>query len=137
MGYYTGPIFEIEHPKSGSSIGGGGRYDGMVGRWLGTDAPAVGISIGFERAVELVELDESLAKSVVLIVDSASTKAIANALEMQAQAIAEGYRVRIEQRPKKINLLLDSMLENGFNTFAQVGEGSINFADLDLRSIAN
>jgi len=137
MGYYTGPIFEIEHPKSGSSIGGGGRYDGMVGRWLGTDAPAVGISIGFERAVELVELDESLARSVVLIVDSASTKAIANALEMQAQAIAEGYRVRIEQRPKKINLLLDSMLENGFNTFAQVGEDSINFADLELRSIAN
>ncbi|MEN9993088.1 MAG: hypothetical protein RLY83_658, partial [Actinomycetota bacterium] len=52
MGYYTGPIFEIEHPGSGSSIGGGGRYDGMVGRWLGTDAPAVGISIGFERAVD-------------------------------------------------------------------------------------
>ncbi|MCX8530388.1 MAG: ATP phosphoribosyltransferase regulatory subunit, partial [Rhodoluna sp.] len=42
MGYYTGTIFEIEHPESGSSIGGGGRYDGMVGRWLGTDAPAVG-----------------------------------------------------------------------------------------------
>ena len=55
MGYYTGPIFEIEHPASGSSIGGGGRYDGMVGRWLGTDVPAVGISLGFERVVDLVD----------------------------------------------------------------------------------
>jgi histidyl-tRNA synthetase len=54
MGYYTGTIFEIEHPESGSSIGGGGRYDGMIGRWLGDDVPAVGISIGFERAVDLV-----------------------------------------------------------------------------------
>jgi histidyl-tRNA synthetase len=49
MGYYTGAIFEISHPGSSVSIGGGGRYDGMVGRWLGTDVPAVGISIGFER----------------------------------------------------------------------------------------
>jgi len=34
MGYYTGTIFEIELPGTGSAIGGGGRYDGMVGRWL-------------------------------------------------------------------------------------------------------
>jgi len=38
MGYYTGVIFEIELPGSGSSIGGGGRYDGMVGKWLGRRA---------------------------------------------------------------------------------------------------
>ena len=49
MGYYTGTIFEIEHPDASSSIGGGGRYDGMVGKWLGKDVPAVGISLGFER----------------------------------------------------------------------------------------
>ena len=30
MGYYTGTIFEIAHPSSGSSVGGGGRYDGMI-----------------------------------------------------------------------------------------------------------
>ena len=35
MGYYTGTIFEIAHPGSGSPVGGGGRYDGMVGRFLG------------------------------------------------------------------------------------------------------
>jgi histidyl-tRNA synthetase len=52
MGYYTGTIFEIEHPESSSSIGGGGRYDGMVGKWLGKDVPAVGISLGFERIAD-------------------------------------------------------------------------------------
>ena len=41
MGYYTGTIFEIAHPGSGSSVGGGGRYDGMIGRFLGTEVPAV------------------------------------------------------------------------------------------------
>jgi len=137
MGYYTGTIFEIEHPESGSSIGGGGRYDGMVGRWLGTDAPAVGISIGFERAVDLVEETRDDSKSLVLVLDSAEPKVIGNALNLQQQAIAAGFRVRLEQRPKKLNLLLDSMAEQGFGSFATVGEELVNFADLSLRNIAN
>lgn len=58
MGYYTGPIFEVSHTASGSSICGGGRYDGVVGRWLGRDVPAVGFSFGFERIVDLVSLPE-------------------------------------------------------------------------------
>jgi histidyl-tRNA synthetase len=137
MGYYTGTIFEIEHPESGSSIGGGGRYDGMVGRWLGTDAPAVGISIGFERAVDLVEANVDNSKSLVLVLDNADPAVIGNALNVQQQAIEAGYRVRLEQRPKKLNNLLDSMAEQGFGSFATVGEEFVNFADLSLRNIAN
>ena len=135
MGYYTGTIFEIEHPESGSSIGGGGRYDGMVGRWLGTDAPAVGISIGFERAVDLVEVSPDSAKSLVLILDSTDSVVIGNALNLQQEAIAAGYRVRLEQRPKKLNMLLDSMAEQGFGSFAAVGLDAISFGDLALRQI--
>ena len=135
MGYYTGTIFEIEHPESGSSIGGGGRYDGMVGRWLGTDAPAVGISIGFERAVDLVEISPDNAKSLVLILDSTDSAVIGNALNLQQEAIAAGYRVRLEQRPKKLNMLLDSMAEQGFGSFASVGVDAISFGDLALRQI--
>jgi histidyl-tRNA synthetase len=137
MGYYTGTIFEIEHPQSGSSIGGGGRYDGMVGRWLGADAPAVGISIGFERAVDLAETNFDNANSIVLVLDSTSPSVIGNALNAQSQAIEAGYRVRLEQRPKKLNNLLDSMAEQGFSSFATIGEEFVNFADLSLRSIAN
>ncbi len=137
MGYYTGSIFEIEHPESGSSIGGGGRYDGMVGRWLGTDVPAVGISIGFERAVDLVADQASDLKAIVLVLDSAEPTVIGNALKVQQQAIAAGYRVRLEQRPKKLNNLLDSMAEQGFASFATVGEEFVNFGDLSIRNIAN
>jgi histidyl-tRNA synthetase len=137
MGYYTGSIFEIEHPESGSSIGGGGRYDGMVGRWLGTDVPAVGISIGFERAVELVADQASDLKAIVLVLDSAEPTVIANALKVQQQAIEAGYRVRLEQRPKKLNNLLDSMAEQGFASFATVGEEFVNFDELSIRNIAN
>ena len=54
MNYYTGPIFEIAIPQFGGSCGGGGRYDKMIGKFLGTDVSACGFSIGFERIVMLL-----------------------------------------------------------------------------------
>jgi histidyl-tRNA synthetase len=67
MGYYTGPIFEVSHAGSSSSVAGGGRYDGVVGKWLGKDVPACGFSIGFERVVDLVTLDESAGARIALL----------------------------------------------------------------------
>ncbi len=54
MSYYTGTIFEIAMPEFGAACGGGGRYDSMVGRFTGTDVPACGFSIGFERIILLL-----------------------------------------------------------------------------------
>jgi histidyl-tRNA synthetase len=138
MGYYTGTIFEIEHPESGSSIGGGGRYDGMIGRWTGDDVPAVGISIGFERAVDLVPdaLVSTSQMRLVLVVDDASSQTIGVALARQKELFEQGYGVRLEQRPKKLNLLLDSLAEQGFTHFAAVGANSNSFESLDIKPIA-
>lgn len=132
MGYYTGPIFEIEHPGSGSSIGGGGRYDGMVGKWLGQDVPAVGISLGFERVVDLVDAAALVDSSdaVVLVLEG---NVMAKAIEIRDSLIAQGYRVRFEARPKKLNNLLESMAANGFTHFAILDETT---SELELRSIS-
>ena len=137
MGYYTGPIFEIEHPASGSSIGGGGRYDGMVGRWLGQDEPAVGISIGFERVIDLVgDLGIFGAPNLlVLVLDNDAPATLANAIARQAELHEHGYSVRLENRPKKLNNLLDNLAENGFGHFATVSEESVTFESLNIRAI--
>lgn len=55
LGYYTGCIFEIRSPDFSGSLGGGGRYDGLIGMFKGTEIPAVGFSIGFERLVLVLE----------------------------------------------------------------------------------
>ena len=52
MGYYTGPIFEIAMDEFGGSVGGGGRYDEMIGKFTGSDTCACGFSIGFERMMK-------------------------------------------------------------------------------------
>jgi histidyl-tRNA synthetase len=132
MGYYTGSIFEIEHPESGSSIGGGGRYDGMVGKWLGTDAPAVGISLGIERIVDLIPEQESLADAVVLILEPGTA---ALALLLQQQLIAAGKTVRLERRPKNLKALLEQLGENGFREFAIVSENLSELSELDFKQI--
>ena len=55
MNYYTGTIFEISYSNFGISIAGGGRYDKMLGMFLGTSVPACGFSIGFERICTILE----------------------------------------------------------------------------------
>jgi histidyl-tRNA synthetase len=132
MGYYTGSIFEIEHPASGSSIGGGGRYDGMVGKWLGTEVAAVGISIGFERVAELVSDSPASSNSLVLVFDEQNSQA---ALSTQAEAITAGYLVRLEPSPKKLNVLLDSLKAQGFEQFAVLDEPQRGFEGLKIKPI--
>ncbi|MDO4961064.1 MAG: histidine--tRNA ligase [Eubacteriales bacterium] len=63
MGYYTGTIFEIKTETFGSSVGGGGRYDKMVGKFTGQNVPAVGFSIGFERIMTIL-MDGDVSKLI-------------------------------------------------------------------------
>jgi histidyl-tRNA synthetase len=49
LSYYTGCIMEMTVPDLAGSLGGGGRYDGLVGMFLGQAVPAAGFSLGLER----------------------------------------------------------------------------------------
>lgn len=118
MGYYTGAIFEIEYPGADSSIGGGGRYDEMVGRWAGTNTPAAGISLGIERIIDIASLEQDSAKSLVVLIDEDITAA----LSLQAQLIAEGYTVRLEKKAKNLKAQLEELAASGFESFAFMAE---------------
>ncbi|MBC7517322.1 MAG: histidine--tRNA ligase [Microbacteriaceae bacterium] len=119
MGYYTGTIFEITHPDSAGSLGGGGRYDGMIGRFLGEDVPAAGFSIGFERIVDLVALPTTeLPDAVALIYDVDLPPAAL--LALKTALIAEGRRVRLERRPRNPKPLLAQLAASGYLSVASV-----------------
>ncbi|TDI81393.1 MAG: histidine--tRNA ligase [Caldithrix sp.] len=72
LGYYTGPIYEtvVEEPKIGS-LSGGGRYDNLIGMFLGKEIPATGTSFGIERIIDVMsELEmfpTSATKTAVLV----------------------------------------------------------------------
>ncbi|SON54608.1 Histidine-tRNA ligase [Hartmannibacter diazotrophicus] len=106
--YYTGPVFEAEllFPVTNEdgqvvrfgSVGGGGRYDGLVGRFLKEDVPATGFSIGVSRlASALKTLGKLGAKRtrgpvVVLVMDKS---AIASYQTMVAELRAAGIRAEM------------------------------------------
>ncbi|ACZ37914.1 histidine--tRNA ligase [Sphaerobacter thermophilus] len=56
LDYYTGPVFEamVSEPNIGS-LGGAGRYDHLIGMFLGEDIPATGASLGLERIIDVIQ----------------------------------------------------------------------------------
>ena len=134
MGYYTGAIFEVAHPALGYSLGGGGRYDGMIGRFLGTDVPAAGFSLGFERLVELVSLpDGSETDAVALLYEADVTPA--RLAHLQAALIAGGSRVRLERKPRNLAPLLEQLAAGGFGRVATVTGSTVGVDDLEFRPL--
>jgi histidyl-tRNA synthetase len=134
MGYYTGTIFEIEHPEFSFSLGGGGRYDGMIGRFLGEDVPACGFSIGFERIIDLIaDTDTGGAEAIVLVHDKNAHPT--RLLALKTQLVARGARVRLERRTKNLGPMLDRAAASGFSAFAIVGSEITDAGQLDLRPL--
>lgn len=92
MSYYTGPIFEIAMDEFGGSVGGGGRYDEMIGKFTGQATPAVGFSIGFERIIML------LLERGFRIPDSRTKTAFLVEKNMDEEKLAEVFRKAMEKR---------------------------------------
>lgn len=136
MGYYTGTIFEIAHPDLAYSLGGGGRYDGMIGRFLGTDVPACGFSIGFERIVDLVQADAASVERAVVLVYDADVDA-AGVVALKRALVADGLRVRLERRTKNLKALLDRANEAGYGRFAFVTASTKSTVDLEFKPLGN
>jgi len=65
LSYYTGPIFEIRVPDLAGSLGGGGRYDNLIGMFSGEEIPASGISLGLERILVVMGERKMFPESVV------------------------------------------------------------------------
>lgn len=134
MGYYTGTIFEVAHPSSSSSLGGGGRYDGMIGRFLGTDVPACGFSLGFERIVDLVALNDDAATDAVALVYDGQVPA-SRLVALKTHLVAGGSRVRLEARTKNTKTLLERLALDGYTHFAFV-DADTTAETIELRALS-
>jgi len=119
MGYYTGAIFEIAHKDLNYSLGGGGRYDGMIGKFLNVAVPAVGISLGFERIVDLAK-DTSVPDPKAVILIYGNDTLMPQLMFIKQQLIAGGARVRLERKTKNVTAVLNRSKDDGFTSFAFV-----------------
>ena len=124
MSYYTGTIFEIDMPEFGGSCGGGGRYDGMVGKFTGQDVPACGFSIGFERIILLLmesgfKVPKAGKKVAYLMEKGLSSDKLC---EVMAQAQAEreqGNQILVVRMNKNKKFQKEQLAAQGYEEFRQ------------------
>ena len=124
MGYYTGTIFEIASPKFNSSIAGGGRYDKMVGKFLGEDVPAVGFSIGFERILLILmeqhfQIPGRSEMVAYLLEKDLPAQRLSMALSDARKEREDGKHVLIVRMNKNKKFQKQQLSEHGYTRFVE------------------
>ena len=124
MGYYTGTIFEIAIPEFGASCGGGGRYDKMIGNFTGTDTPACGFSIGFERIILLLmeqgfKLPAQPKKTAYLVEKNYPADRLCEVIEKAQKAREAGEQVLVTRMNKNKKFQKEKLKTEGYETFEE------------------
>lgn len=145
LDYYTGPVFEIavERPKVGS-IGGGGRYDGLIGSFSGRDVPATGFSLGLERAFEviaefgLLPPIRTVSQVLVAIMRGSEDDGVPDALALVSELRAVGIRAEVYLNERRgLRDQLSYADRKGVPFLAIVGEDERASGQVKLRELAN
>ncbi|MDR1772002.1 MAG: ATP phosphoribosyltransferase regulatory subunit, partial [Hungatella sp.] len=124
MSYYTGTIFEIQVDGFPGSVGGGGRYDKMIGKFTGMDTPACGFSIGFERIITIL-MDEGFTvpgkeeKVAFLIEKGAGDDVMNEAVKEAMEERAKGVTVLVSQMNKNKKFQKESLQKEGYTLFKE------------------
>ena len=123
QGYYTGTIFEIESKNFNGSIGGGGRYNNLIGKFTSDMVPAVGFSVGFERIYALlIETGFNIPDIKPRIAIIYKNDDFIDAF-LKAEQFRERFDVVLYELPKKLGKFVDKLAVNGFYGFLIYGEG--------------
>lgn len=125
MSYYTGPIFELELADFGSAAGGGGRYDEMVGKFIGQQVPACGISIGFERLITILldqgfSIPDQAAKKAYLLEKGLPEEKTLEIRKRAASERAEGRTVLVVAMMKNKKFQKDQLTAEGYSEIEEV-----------------
>lgn len=124
MSYYTGTIFEIAMDEFGGSVGGGGRYDQMIGKFTGRDVPACGFSIGFERIVMLLlengyQIPEAGERTAFLTEKGMSPEELMPVLEEAGELRKQGLRVLVAEAKKNRKFQKEQLAAEGYTNIRE------------------
>ena len=124
MSYYTGPIFEISMDEFGGSVGGGGRYDEMIGKFTGNDTCACGFSIGFERIIMLLmergfKVPGTANKKALLIEKNMPAEGMMKVLKQADEDRKNGMLVTIAVMKKNKKFQKEQLKEEGYEEIVE------------------
>ena len=149
LSYYTGAIMEISVPDLSGSLGGGGRYDGLVGMFLGEQVPACGFSLGLERILVVMTERGMFPPALTtvpadVLVTLWSAERAADALSLAASLRGAGLRVDVYPEADKLVKQFKYAATRGFPFVVVMGDdeaarGEVTVKDMktgDQRPVA-
>ena len=126
LSYYTGTIMEISVEGIGS-LGGGGRYDNLVGMFLGRDVPACGFSLGLERIIVVMSEREMFPEQLIaspadVMVTLWSEDSIAESIALASELRSQGLRVDLYPEADKLAKQFKYASARGISFVAIIGD---------------
>jgi len=127
LAYYTGAIIEINVTDLAGSLGGGGRYDNLVGIFLGKDVPACGFSLGLERIIVVMSEREmfpaKLASSPAdIMITIWNEDSIGESIALATELRSEDLCVDLYPEPDKLAKQFKYASSRGIPFVAIIGE---------------
>jgi histidyl-tRNA synthetase len=142
LSYYTGAIMEISVPDLAGSLGGGGRYDNLVGMFEGRERPACGFSLGLERIIVVMtergmfppDLERAAADVLVTVWNEESIK---DSLAFAAELRRSAPRLRVDVYPEadKLGKQLKYASSRGVPFVVVIGEDECARGEVALKDM--
>jgi histidyl-tRNA synthetase len=140
LSYYTGAIIEINVADLAGSLGGGGRYDSLVGMFLGKDIPACGFSLGLERII-VVMTERNMFPSFLVaspadvMVTIWNEDSIGESIALAAELRGKGLRVDLYPEADKLGKQLKYASARGVPFVAIVGDDERARGEVAIRDM--
>jgi histidyl-tRNA synthetase len=142
LAYYTGAIIEINVADLAGSLGGGGRYDNLVGMFLGKDVPACGFSLGLERIIVVMGEREMFPAKLVsspadVMVTIWNEDSVNDSIALATELRSKGLRVDLYPEADKLGKQFKYASSRDISYVAIVGDderGRGEVAIKDMRS---
>jgi histidyl-tRNA synthetase len=138
LAYYTGAIIEINVADLAGSLGGGGRYDNLVGMFLGKDVPACGFSLGLERIIvvmserEMFQIVSSPADVMVTVWNDSS---YAESLQLARELRNDGLRVDVYPEADRLGKQFKYASERGIAFVAIAGDDERQRGEVAIKNM--
>jgi histidyl-tRNA synthetase len=142
LSYYTGAIMEVAVPDLAGSLGGGGRYDGLIGMFSGENVPACGFSLGLERILVVMgergmfpaDLQHAAADVLVAIFDAAT---IPEAMKLASELRSHGVRAELYPEPDKLGKQMKYAASKGIPYAAILGGDELARGEVTIKNLTS
>jgi histidyl-tRNA synthetase len=140
LSYYTGAIMEINVKDLAGSLGGGGRYDNLVGMFLGDDVPACGFSLGLERIIFVMTEREMFPSQLLsspadVMVSIWNEETVADSILLAQELRSAGFRVDLYPEADKLGKQFKFASARGIPFVAVVGDDESARGEVSIKDM--